>query len=204
MPDGAEQGVFGPYAQHGRGDLYSGAFERLKLAGAIYPCLCSRRDLQHAVAAPHADEDDEPIYPGTCRERIAHEGAAHSWRFRVPDWEVIRFIDHNFGEQRFVAGHDFGDFLVMRRDGVPSYQLACVVDDAAMQISEVVRGRDLLKSTARQILLQRALGYATPAYFHCELMKDERGERLAKRHDALSLRSLRQSGASPEDVRSMF
>ena len=96
--------------------------------------------------------------------------------------------------RRFVAGVDFGDFLVWRRDGVPSYQLACVADDAAMRITEVVRGADLLKSTARQILLNRALGFADPKWFHCELSVDEQGRRLAKRHDALSIRELRRRG----------
>ena len=116
--------------------------------------------------------DDEPIYPGTCRHYLGAlrnclarrratietpEGI--NWRFRVPDGEVVEFVDQNLGPQRFVAGEDFGDFVVWRRDGVPSYQLACVADDAAMGITEVVRGADLLKSTARQILLNRALGF---------------------------------------------
>jgi glutamyl-tRNA synthetase len=95
---------------------------------------------------------------------------------------------------------DFGDFLVWRRDGVPSYQLACVADDAAMQISEVVRGADLLKSTARQMLLNRALGFQDPTWFHCELSVDEQGRRLAKRHDALSIRSLRERGLTPQGI----
>ena len=98
------------------------------------------------------------------------------------------------GRQSFEAGRDFGDFLVWRRDDVPAYQLAVVVDDAAMQVSEVVRGEDLLRSTARQILLQRALGLPTPEYYHCAADDDESGIRLAKRHDALSLRTLREQG----------
>lgn len=203
-PDAIEQGSFGPYAQSARGHLYRTAFEHLKHTGAVYPCICSRKDLHRASAAPHAEDDDEPLYPGTCRSRSTNGDEPRSWRFKVPDGEVIDFIDQNFGPQRFIAGEDFGDFLVMRRDGVPSYQLACVVDDAHMQITEVVRGADLLKSTARQILLQRALGYATPTYFHCDLMRDENGERLAKRHDALSLRALRQQARTPQDVIAMF
>jgi glutamyl-tRNA synthetase len=99
-----------------------------------------------------------------------------------------------------VAGRDFGDFVVWRRDGVPSYQLACVADDAAMGITEVVRGADLLKSTARQILLNCALGYNNPAWFHCRLVVDRNGRRLAKRHDSLSLRALRQRGLTPADI----
>jgi glutamyl-tRNA synthetase len=109
----------------------------------------------------------------------------------------------NLGAQRYVAGRDFGDFLVWRRDDVPAYQLAVVVDDAAMRITEVVRGADLLKSTARQSLLMRALGLAAPDYFHCELVRDAAGVRLAKRFDALSLRHLREGGMAPEEVLQM-
>jgi glutamyl-tRNA synthetase len=123
-----------------------------------------------------------------------------NWRFRVPDGEELAFVDTHLGPQRFVADRDFGDFLVWRRDDVPAYQLAVVVDDAAMQITEVVRGADLLKSTARQMLLNRALGYTDPQWFHCDLLRDEQGQRLAKRHDTLSLRALRARGLSPADV----
>jgi glutamyl-tRNA synthetase len=131
----------------------------------------------------------------------------------VPDGEDIAFDDMNLGPQRFIAGKDFGDFVVTRRDGnagsprtgprpwgAPSYQLACVVDDAAMRITEVVRGADLLKSTARQILLNRALGFTNPAWFHCDLIVDQSGKRLAKRHDALSIRTLRERGLSPAEI----
>ncbi len=123
-----------------------------------------------------------------------------NWRFRVPDGEVIEFDDANLGRQRFVAGVDFGDFAVWRRDGTPSYQLACVADDAAMRITEVVRGADLLKSTARQILLYRALGLTPPKWFHCRLVLDQNGRRLAKRHDGLSIRTLRQRGVTPMNI----
>jgi glutamyl-tRNA synthetase len=126
-----------------------------------------------------------------------------NWRFRVPGGEEIEFADLNLGRQRYVAGSDFGDFLVWRRDDVPAYQLAVVVDDAAMRITEVVRGADLLKSTARQLLLMRALGYDAPDYFHCELVRDAAGVRLAKRHDALSIRYLRESGITVEKVLEM-
>jgi glutamyl-tRNA synthetase len=127
-----------------------------------------------------------------------------NWRFRVPDGEVVVFEDGHFGAQQFVAGRDFGDFLVWRRDDVPSYQLACVADDAAMRITEVVRGADLLKSTARQILLYRALGVEEPLWYHCALVTDEKGERLAKRNDALSIRALREQGRLPGEIRSGF
>ena len=118
----------------------------------------------------------------------------------MPDNESISFLDHRLGTQSFVAGKQFGDFVVWRPDGVPSYQLAVVVDDAAMQITEVVRGEDLLLSTARQLLLYRALRLPAPEFFHCPLVRDEHGERLAKRHDALSIRALRASGAEPGDL----
>jgi glutamyl-tRNA synthetase len=120
----------------------------------------------------------------------------------VPDGETISFVDEHLGPQQFTAGTDFGDFVIWRHDDVPAYQLACVVDDAAMRITEVVRGADLLVSTARQLLLYRALGWPAPRFFHCELMLDEAGLRLAKRHDALSLRRLRAQGEMPEGIRS--
>lgn len=201
-------GPFGPYSQSERRSHYLRAWERLRNGGFIYPCTCTRKDLALAASAPH-DENDEPLYPGTCRERKLDsvefdDPAGVNWRFRVPDGAAVTFDDLSFGTQRYVAGVDFGDFLVWRRDDIPSYQLAVVVDDAAMQISEVVRGADLLKSTARQILLQRALGLATPDYFHCELLLDENGQRLAKRHDALSLRTLREQGGTPESLRAAW
>lgn len=189
--------------------LYQAAFEHLRARGVVYPCVCSRRDLAAAPHAPHAEDDDEPVYPGTCRPRTDEPGSveagsgAVAWRFRVPDGQVIRFEDCIAGPQEFVAGRDFGDFVVMRRDGVPSYQLASVVDDAELGITEVVRGRDLLRSTARQILLQRALGYAEPGWAHCALVLNERGERLAKRDGARSLRALREQGLSAKAVRQM-
>jgi glutamyl-tRNA synthetase len=197
--------------QSERVPLYRDAMQQLLASGRVYPCTCSRRDLQQAIQAPHED-DDEPVYRGTCRPAQSGHWELNlepaNYRFRVPDNERIIFTDLHAGPQTFRAGcdpaADFGDFLVWRKDGLPSYQLACVVDDAAMGITEVVRGRDLLKSTARQILLQRALGLPTPAYFHCDLMRDAAGVRLAKRHDALSLRALRESGVTPEELRARF
>jgi glutamyl/glutaminyl-tRNA synthetase len=199
-------GPFAPYSQSGRMDFYRAALEKLGAGNFIYPCTCSRKDIQAATRAPHANDDDEPIYPGTCRSNRKSEIANQkiSWRFRVPDGETISFMDGNCGAQKFVAGKDFGDFIVWRGDDVPAYQLACVVDDAAMQINEVVRGADLLLSTARQILLYRALGFRQPVFFHCALMLDEKGERLAKRYDALRLRKLRELGETPESLRRKF
>ena len=123
-----------------------------------------------------------------------------NWRFRVPDGEVIAFDDFHLGPQEYRAGKDFGDFVVWRRDDVPAYQLTVVADDAAMCITEVVRGADLLKSTARQLLLYRALKIDSPDFYHCDLVRDEAGVRLAKRHDALSLRRLRELGHTPEQA----
>ncbi len=200
-------GPFAPYRQSERRELYLDAWRQLMRGGWIYPCQCSRRDLASAAQAPH-DSDDEPVYPGTCRARKleAEPGlpAGVNWRFRVPDEETISFKDALQGTCANRAGRDFGDFIVWRRDDVPAYQLAVVADDAAMRITEVVRGRDLLRSTARQILLQRALRLPTPDYYHCNLVLDEGGQRLAKRHDALSLRALRQAGVTPAQIRARW
>jgi glutamyl/glutaminyl-tRNA synthetase len=210
-------GPYGPYAQSERRAHHLAAWKILQDQELIYPCTCSRKDVAQSATAPN-DSDDEPIYPGHCRpyaNSSAHVETAASavplgrspaaprgvnWRFRVPDGEEITFTDLHLGPQRLTAGRDFGDFLVWRRDDVPAYQLAVVVDDAAMQITEVVRGADLLKSTARQILLFRALGFPIPAYYHCDLVRDEAGVRLAKRHDALSIRKLREAGWTAEQV----
>ncbi len=173
------------------------------MQGAIYPCICSRKDLVESASAPN-ETDDEVLYSGHCRSRNAKEfdsPAGVNWRFRVPDGRLISFDDLNLGAQQFQAGRDFGDFVVWRRDDVPAYQLAVVVDDAAMLVTEVVRGADLLKSTARQILLANALSLPIPAYYHCELVRDGQGRRLAKRHDSLSIRHLREKGWTPEQVR---
>ena len=222
-------GPYAPYVQSRRRSIYLAAWRRLLRRGYIYPCRCSRKDLESAPGAPHERvspaanssvgagkwdlQDDEPVYPGTCRRLLASptqlpgptasdvdQPDGSNWRFRVPDGEVVEFVDRNLGTQRFVAGVDFGDFVVWRRDGVPSYQLACVADDAAMGITEVVRGADLLKSTARQMLLNRALGFDDPAWFHCALVVDHNGRRLAKRHDSLSLSALRQRGLTPMNI----
>jgi len=219
-------GPFAPYQQSRRVAVYLAAWRRLLRRGYLFPCRCSRKDLEAALGAPHESSttgpqsngkleplDDEPIYPGTCRRLQGHTpqlpGPTSSeietpgdinWRFRVQDGEEVVFEDQNLGVQRFIAGRDFGDFVVWRRDGVPSYQLACVADDAAMGITEVVRGADLLKSTARQILLNRALGFKDPNWYHCSLVVDHNGRRLAKRHDALSLRALRQRGLTPMNI----
>ena len=214
-------GPFAPYTQSERRNLYLQAWKRLRETAAIYPCSCSRKDVALAVGAPN-DGDDEPIYSGKCRPASSWPGAARlrrrgtdeasvatrtdepagfNWRFRIPDGEEICFDDLRLGPQRMVAGRDVGDFIVWRRDDVPAYQLAVVVDDAAMGITEVVRGADLLKSTARQILLYRALGLPIPNFYHCDIVRDDAGVRLAKRHDSLSIRKLREMGWTAERVR---
>ncbi len=196
-------GPFAPYTQSERLPRYREAWKRLKDGGWIYPCRKSRKDLQETVTAPHGeDEDREPLYPTEWRpprgtEKNYCDPGSVNWRFRVPDGRCLSFNDGHYGPQQYTAGVDFGDFLIWRRDGVPSYELAVVVDDIAMRITEVVRGADLLKSTARQILLYEALGAAAPAFYHCPLVRDEKGRRLAKRHPGLTLKTLREQGADP-------
>jgi glutamyl-tRNA synthetase len=196
-------GPYGPYSQSERRSLYLGQWKRLRDLGFIYPCTCSRKELALSAMAPN-DADNEPIYPGSCRFKAEAASfpapAGVNWRFRVPDGREITFFDQNLGRQSYVAGKDFGDFVIWRRDDVPAYQLAVVADDYAMKISEVVRGEDLLKSTARQLLLYRALDVAEPQFYHCDLVRDEAGTRLAKRHDALSIRRLREAGWTREQV----
>jgi glutamyl-tRNA synthetase len=208
-------GPFAPYVQSRRREHYVSVWRQLARAGFLYPCRCSRKELSQIAQAPHESKteirwegDEGPMYPGTCRPVGADAAAfasvqspaGRNWRFRVPDGVAIEFDDRHFGPQRFVAGQDFGDFPVWRRDDVPAYQLAVVADDIAMEITEVVRGADLLLSTARQILLYRALGREAPQWFHCPLVLDERGARLAKRHDALSIRALRDQAMRPDEV----
>lgn len=195
-------------AQSARVPLYRAALARLHAAGCIYPCARSRRDVLAAAGAPHEGEgNDEPLYPphfrpaGGAPRPALTDPVAVNWRFRVPDGEELEFMDGRTGGQRAVAGQDFGDFLVWRKDDAPSYQLACVVDDATMGITEVVRGADLRLSTFRQLLLYRALGLVPPAFYHTGLLTDEKGVRLAKRHDALALRTLRAQGRTPEEIR---
>lgn len=193
---------------------YRAALSRLHAAGLIFPCHRSRRDVLEAAGAPHeGGEDDEPVYPKEFRPPAAAslpplpppgEKIGVNWRFRVLDGEEVRFHDERSGEQRAIAGRDFGDFLVWRKDDTPSYQLATTVDDAELGITEVVRGADLIRSTFRQLLLFRALGWAVPRFYHAPLMLDAQGTRLAKRHDALALRTLRVAGKTPEDLRKLF
>ena len=195
-----------PYVQSERLQLYRDTWEKLRAGGFIYPCTCSRRDVLAAAGAPHG-EADEPLYSGKCRPPLgaiaqANDPTDANWRFRVPDGETLRFTDGRLGEQVAIARKTFGDFVIWRRDDVPAYQLAVAVDDAAMRISEVVRGEDLLVSTFRQMLIYRALDLDAPAFYHTPLVTDASGRRLAKRDAALSLQALRAAGATPEQLRS--
>jgi glutamyl-tRNA synthetase len=195
----------GPVFQSGRRSVYEGVWKRLRDAGVIYPSAVSRKELRDAAHAPHEEDEAEPIFPPELRPPAGtgHDAATPAgivWRFRVPDGEVIRFVDGNRGPQAFTAGSDFGDFVVWRKDDVPAYELAVVADDIDMRISEVVRGEDLLRSTARQLLVYRALGATPPAWFHTPLVRDAGGKRIAKRHQPLSVRDLRQRGLSPDEV----
>lgn len=200
-------GPHGPYRQSQRRALYRRALERLHELRLIYPCSRSRRDVIEAAGAPHEGAgDDEPLYPAAFRPDPAAplpplgERIGVNWRLRVPDGEAVSFEDACLGRQSAVAGTHFGDFPVWRKDDCPSYQLACAVDDAQMGITEVVRGADLVRSTFRQLLIFRALGLAAPGFFHCPLVTDEHGVRLAKRHDSLSLRELRRQGVRPQTL----
>lgn len=197
-------GAHGPYRQSERGGWYEAALERLRREGLAYPCFCSRAEIGQASQAPHAS-DEGPRYPGTCRSLSAEERAdrsarrAPAWRFRVPEGPVA-FRDEFHGACSFDPAATVGDFVVARADGVPAYQLAVVVDDAAMEITDVLRGDDLLPSTARQLLLYRALGLPEPRFAHVPLVVGPDGERLAKRHGALSVGELRARGEDPAAV----
>ena len=188
-------GPFGPYEQSRRTALYQAALERLEAQGLVYPCFCTRAEL-HAASAPHR-EDGQVVYPGTCRgltaeqatERARRTGRAPALRLRVPE-EEITFIDGHMGEYGEWLPEDCGDFLLRRSDGMFAYQLAVVVDDAAMGVTEVVRGADLLASTPRQLLLYRLLGLEAPAFYHFPLLLGSDGQRLSKRNADAGLDAL--------------
>ena len=183
-----------------RGDVYREAFAMLEEKQLVYPCFCSRGEL-HAASAPHAS-DGTPIYAGTCRTLTAAERERKTrqpaWRLQVPD-RVYGFCDHLQGYREENLMQECGDFIIRRSDGVYAYQLAVVVDDAAMGVTEVVRGRDLLGSTPRQLYLQEMLGYPKPEYMHVPLLLSEDGRRLSKRDRDLDLGILRRNHR-PETV----
>jgi len=198
-------GPVGPYRQSQLGPRYADALKRLRAARLAFPCFCSRAEIAAAVAAPHGPSDEGPRYPGTCRGLAPAEVTRRSgerrpaWRLLVEPGEVA-FGDGVHGACAFDVAAATGDFVVMRADGIAAYQLAVAVDDAAMSVTDVVRGDDLLPSTARQLLVYRALDLPAPRFAHVPLVVGEDGERLAKRHGALSLGELRDRGADPRAV----
>ena len=202
-------GPHAPYEQSRRGGWFLDIWRRLEAAGVIYPSPHSRRDVEEAALAPHGTPPDsaatqtDPIFPAALRPatggRASSPGGV-AWRFRVPDGRVIEFHDGRLGRVTRTAGSDFGDFVVWRRDDLAAYELAVVADDHAMEIEEVVRGEDLLTSTARQLLLYEALGWQPPRWFHAPLVVDAEGRRLAKRTGGLTIREQRARGLSPADV----
>jgi glutamyl-tRNA synthetase len=197
-------GPFGPYVQSLRLGDYERALKRLEEQQLLYPCYCSRAELMAVASAPHGLGSEGPAYPGTCRKLTEEERREResrkspSLRFRLPD-RAAAFEDGAAGPQRFEPGAG-GDFVVRRADGIVSYQLAVVVDDAAMGITDVVRGADLLDSTPRQLFLFEALGVEAPRYAHVPLLCGPDGKRLAKRHGALSIRALRERGVRAETI----
>ncbi len=198
-------GAHAPYRQSLRLARYDAAVEQLLADGRAFYCWCSRAEVARAAAAPHGPADDGPRYPGTCRviatpppNDLRHRRRP-SVRLRV-ETETIEFADGVHGPQREDVAAAIGDFVVRRADGIAAYQLAVVVDDAAMGISDVVRGDDLLGSTARQILLYRALGLVPPRFAHVPLVLGPDGARLSKRHGAVAVRALGERGRTPAQV----
>lgn len=191
------------FYQSQRSEIYRAALEQLEQQGLLYPCFCTRGQL-HAPNAPHRS-DGEVIYPGTCRDLSAEERAVRAQtrhpavRIRVPD-EEIGFVDRLQGVYGENLARDCGDFILRRSDGVYAYQLAVVVDDALMGVTEVTRGSDLLTSTPRQIYLQHLLCFHTPDYCHVPLLCAPDGRRLSKRESDLTLQSLREHGVRPEKI----
>ncbi|MGW9127618.1 tRNA glutamyl-Q(34) synthetase GluQRS [Paenibacillus chitinolyticus] len=203
--EGPEAGdPFGPYVQSARGHLYEEALQTLRERGHLYPCYCSRAELHAISSAPHGLSSEGPSYPGTCRflteaEREARAAVkAPAFRFAMPA-EDIAFRDLAAGAQVFPGGAG-GDFVVQRADGIVAYQLAAAVDDAAMGITDVLRGWDLLDSTPRQLMLLRALGCEPPRYTHVPLLYGPDGQRLSKRHGSLSVSAIRRAGVPAETL----
>lgn len=198
-------GPHSPYVQTARGDLYNHAVERLTRLKLVYPCICSRRDILRAASAPHTGEEG-PRYPGTCdgkyssiSEAAAAAGRDAALRFRVPGGPVT-FHDRAGGELAIDIAEQVGDFVVWKGTGTAAYQLAVVVDDAAMAITEVVRGDDLIASTPRQLLLYRALELPVPEFWHVPLVVGPDGLRLAKRHGDSRIESYRRQGITPQRI----
>lgn len=200
---GDKGGPHEPYDQSRRFDFYQSQLEKLETQRLVYPCFCTRAQL-HAASAPHAS-DGELLYAGTCRnltpEQVAQQSQTRSpaLRLQVPE-ETISFVDLHYGPQQQYLPTGCGDFILRRSDGVYAYQLAVVADDAAMGVTEVVRGSDLLSSTPRQILLYRLLGFSPPQFAHTPLLLAPGGRRLSKRDGDQSLSGLLAKGLTPQDV----
>lgn len=192
----------GPCFQSRRVGAYQEALAHLKARDLVYPCTCTRADIARAASAPHA-EDEGPVYPGTCAGRSAADAAAlerpFAWRFRVPAGEVA-WDDAFLGPMAIDPRSLGGDFVVGRSSGEAAYQLAVVVDDAAMGVTQVVRGDDLVPSTPRQVLLYQALGWPAPTFAHVPLVVGRDGRRLAKRDESIKLSALREAGWRPETL----
>ena len=196
-------GDHGPYCQSLRGDIYEEVLQRLESTGLTYPCYCTRADIM-ATQAPH-ESDGRVVYSGRCRPEslggvMPPDGSktARATRLYVPDRE-IRFTDVVYGEQSVNLASHCGDFVLRRADGAWAYQLAVVVDDAMMGVTEVVRGSDLLLSSAQQIYLYELLGKEPPRFAHVPLLCNEEGRRLSKRDSSLSMEQLR-AAYSPEEI----
>ena len=202
------------HVQSARTELYAAALGKLRGKRLVYPCVCSRRDVEAAQSAPH--EGDQLFYPGMCRERFDSWNAACDclnagsgadrpqrlpcWRFRTPGDSVVSFTDVFAGGYSMDVGRTIGDFPLARDENGAGYALAVVVDDADMGVTEVVRGDDLLPATPQQILLYRALGLRVPDFFHVPLVVGADGRRLAKRHGDTRIASFREAGMSPEEI----
>ena len=186
--------------QSQRDDIYEHYLRQLQDAGLTYPCFCTRADIM-ATQAPH-ETDGRIVYAGTCRGKILDEMGKNTpaaVRFMVPD-EVITFHDGHYGEQRVNLAKHCGDYILRRKDGAWAYQLAVVVDDALMGITEIVRGRDLLLSTPQQLHLYRTLGFPEPTFFHHPLLINENGQRLCKRDLSMDIGILREKHKNPDEI----
>ncbi len=200
-------GPYAPYTQSERTNIYQHYLQQLRKADLVYPCYCSRAELSQAASAPHQGSEDGPRYPGTCRHltkaqrrRYEANGRRPSLRFRVDDERVVSFTDLLAGPITQHVQQAVGDFIICRSDDIFAYQFAVVVDDALMHINQIVRGVDLLSSTARQILLYETLGFSIPTFAHVQLMVDEQGKRLSKRIQSMGLDPLRATGATPRQI----
>lgn len=203
-------GPFGPYVQSDRQEIYEFHLQQLIKRGVVYPCFCSRKDIRMASSAPHGI--DGIVYPGTCQhltaadveaQRAARDNREPTWRLRVDDQPMV-FSDGFYGPQSQQLARDVGDFILKRRDGFYAYQLAVVVDDALMQVTDVLRGEDLLASTARQIFLYRCFDWHVPRFWHVPLMLDAQGQKLSKRDGAASLDEYRAKGMAAADIIGML